>query len=173
MEGTVQKPFGAVKQVGRTRTLNTIEPRIRELIEANEFYVLRRKKTHEALNVSYTRIGLRWTTDRNRNLSYFKSAQLRHRKNVLGEYVPYFHKNTPDGLEKSSNVYVEKFVPRDHYKDSEGNSTSTLDPRLQVAEYIMTSKALKMLYWVPDASNIVYSSAEELEDEEAPNTETI
>lgn len=173
MEETVQKPFGAAKQVGRTRTLNPIEPRIRELIEANEFYVLRRKRTHEALNVSYSRFGLRWTTDRNRNLSYFRSAQLRHRKDVLGNYVPYFHKNISDGLEKSSNVYIEKFIPRDHYKDSENGASSVLDPRLQVAEYIMTSKALKMLYWVPDTTISIYSSDGELEDEEAPNTETI
>lgn len=152
------------KQGGRV--LNEIEPRIKELISSNEFYVIRRKKSMEPLNISYSRVGLRWTTDRFRNLLYFKNAQLRHKVTVTGEHVPYFYKRGNDGLEKNSNVIIEKFIPMDHYRvDSNGNITNTLDSRLQVAEYLMVSKALKMLYWIQPDANMVYSSDEEIDTE--------
>lgn len=150
---------GADKQVAKT--LNIIEPRIKELITSNEFYVLRRKDTGEILNVSYSRYGLRWTTDINRRMLYFRNAQLRHRKDIEGNLVPYFHKFSEDGLEKSSKVIVEKFIPKDHFKNDK------LDARLQVIEYRFVSKALKMLYWVPDNA-IVYGNVE-VEIEEAPH----
>jgi hypothetical protein len=159
------------KQVGRS--LNPIEPRIRELVKSGNFYVIRRKKNNEPLNVSYSKFGLRWTTDRERNLLYFKRAQLRHKKDIEGNMIPYFWKYGVDGLEKSNDIYVEQFIPRDHYKIAEdGSITKTLDSRLQVAEYMFTSKALKMLYWVPQQDELVYSSNVDESDEESdPNIE--
>lgn len=153
------------------RTLNPIEPRIRDLVVSGNFYVLRRKKTGEPLNVSYSKQGLKWTADKNRNLLYFRSAQLRHKKDIEGNWMPYFWKYGSEGLEKSNDIIVEQFVPRDHYKIGEdGKITNTLDPRLQVAEYLFTSKALKMLYWVPTEDKIVYSSdAGESDEESDPN----
>jgi hypothetical protein len=148
------------KQVAKT--LNVIEPKIKELIKDNEFFVLRSKRTGEILNVSYSRYGLRWTTDKNRRLIYFKNAQLRHKKDEYGNMMPYFHKLSVDGLEKSDSVVVEKFIPKDHYLPNKQNS---LDARLQVIEYRYVSKALKMLYWVPE-NRIVFSSAEEIDNEE-------
>lgn len=169
----LQKTFnGRDKRVARA--LNPIEPQIRERIEGRGLYVLRRKGSKEALNVSYSPFGLRWTTDRNRRLLYFKNAELRHKRDIVGNLIPYFHKFGKDGLEKSSSVYVEEYVPIDHYKlDQNGNSTLELDARLQVSEYMMASRALRMVYKTYEDSVRVFSSAEEIEIvEELPDQES-
>tara|TARA_R110000850_G_scaffold11713_2_gene40110 strand:+ start:1377 stop:1697 length:321 start_codon:yes stop_codon:yes gene_type:complete len=76
-----------------------IDKYIKELIQDNNLVVLRDKRTHKALGVSYTEDGLRSIG------------------NKLGVYV-YCKGRVTDfgvalGAPKSEKVYVEKFVPRD------------------------------------------------------------
>ncbi len=118
--------------------LKPIERGIASFIKDRNLVVLRDKRTGAALNVSYSEYGLTWTTNKVGRLLYFTKAFLKNGKKV-------------GDLTKSPNVYVERFVPRDH------NSTMS-----QVAEYTWVKKATHLLYGSDAPAqkpvNLVYST---------------
>ena len=86
-----------------------------------------------ALNVSYTEEGLKWTSSKTKYL-YFNQANSRL---VLGKT-----KNMlvlEGDLSKSPKVFVEDFVPRNHYRGS------VIHPD-QPTEYLWVDKGLRLLY---------------------------
>lgn len=105
--------------------MKPIEKSILSFIRDRKLYVLRDKRTHTALNVSYSEDGLRWTTNKVGRLLYFKKAYLTSGR-MVGDLSP------------SEEVYVEKFVPRNHERTAS-----------QVAEYTWIKKATHLLYGFP------------------------
>ena len=146
-----------------SRVLNPMEEWIVRFITDSNMYVMRRKRDNAALNCSYSDAGLQWTMDpysRNpRKLLYFKNAELRHYK-VNGIWSPYFFPLSQDGLDLNPDVVIEKFIPTNHYFPN----GEQLNARLQVPEYRISNKALRMLYGatfegdVQDA-RLVYSTS--------------
>lgn len=120
--------------------LNTIEPWIRTFISDRQMVVLRDKNTGLALHTSYTEEGLRWATDKHMRSLYYHRAELSVQTIDNKPHVS-FKARGKNGLEKSRNVIVEKFVPKDHF-----NSAGKLNARLQSAEYVAVHRALKLLY---------------------------
>lgn len=121
--------------------LKKIEKGIASFIKDRSLMVLRDRRSGAALNVSYSEYGLTWTTNKVGKLLYYKKAFLTSGRKV-------------GNLEPSEDVYVEKFIPRDH------SSVSA-----QVAEYTWVKKATHLLYG-SDASaqksmNLVYSTLED------------
>lgn len=139
----------------KSSAITPIEPWIRQFIKDRNLVVLRRKSDGLPLNVSYTIDGLRWTANSCGKLLFFRNAQLRTRV-IDGIRQPYFHALDSKGFEKSNKVYVEHFVPKDHYRPD-----GTLDSRKQVAEYSWGHKGLKMLYHTissEERTRLIYSS---------------
>jgi len=92
--------------------IKPIENRIIKIIERNNFKVLRDKRTHRALDVSYTEDGLRnWAIDPVTSKSYYYN-------NTYLKHNGYFPTLVGD-LTKSEDVYVEDFVPRNLYMELE------------------------------------------------------
>jgi len=139
-------------------TLRTIEPWIKELVRSHKLYVMR-DKFGKAINVSYTKEGLKWTADKNSKLLYYKNARLEHRL-IDNIYYPKFAGDlTPD-----PTMTVELFVPTDQYRGDQ------LFLPAQLAEIKMVDRAMRMLYHVPEykieKSNLVWTSLrEELTEE--------
>ena len=122
-----------------TRKIEPIEERFITFIGDRNLVVLRDAKTHKALNVSTTEDGLKWTYLNNRQgLCYFKNGKFQRNLevdkhgNLKGFVNIVSNDNKP--LTKSSKIYVEKFIPRNH--DDLGN---------QKAEYVWVNKALRLL----------------------------
>lgn len=94
--------------------------------------VVRDSRTNKALNVSYTVDGLKWTTNFNANkLVMYRNAWIDHVDGVptiAGDLTP------------SRKVYVEKFIPMDHY--DERNRLK----KEQISEYTAVDKAQRLLY---------------------------
>lgn len=106
--------------------MRTIEPRIRSFIKDNHLYVLRSRKTGKALNVSYTREGLKWTTSNYGKLLFYTNARIERHKNrleIVGDLTP------------SDAVYIEEFIPLDNK-----------NLKVQISEIQWTDKALRLLY---------------------------
>lgn len=103
---------------------------------------LRDAYTGKLLNVSYSEEGLKWTQNRFRKLLYFRKARLQV---TLVNGKPHL---IPVGdLSKSDHVYVEEFIPQDHY-----NKHGQLDRDKQLAEYQWCNKAVKLYYYIPQDS---------------------
>lgn len=110
--------------------MKSIEPWIKSFIQDRNLVVMRTKKG-QALNVSYTQEGLKWTTDLDGNLLYYKDCRLKHKEVIPGVWRPYI-----DGSgERNPNIIIEAFIPRDHQ-----------NPYHQSAEYKACNKALRLLY---------------------------
>lgn len=130
----------------KNREFKPIEEWIREFIRDRNLVVLRDRRG-KALNVSYSIDGLKWTANKFGKLLYYKNCYLGHEEVSPGNWRPVFRGK----MEKSPNVVVEKFVPRDHH--NLGN---------QIAEYFWVQKAMKMLYHVPNEPEemaLVYKTA--------------
>jgi len=94
----------------------------------------------KALNVSYSEEGLKWTASQTR-LHYFKNNVRLETRTT----------STPDGELKvkvvmvgdmtvSPNVFIERFIPRNHVRDG------YMDRDAQVSEFLWVDKALRMHY---------------------------
>ena len=95
--------------------IREISPEIRQLIADKHMFVLRRKRDNVALNVSYSRDGLKWTSNKLGRCLMFKRAFVRNgRIEPVGDY----------GAQEATDVYTERFVPSNHDTES-----------AQVAEY--------------------------------------
>lgn len=101
-----------------------IEPWVITFLGANNLKVLRRKKDGMALNVSYTEDGLKWTSNKVGRALYYKDGVIKEGKIV-------------SSMEKSNEVYVEKFVP-----------SNRKTAHAQSAECLWIHKAMKLLYTV-------------------------
>lgn len=118
--------------------LKPIEGISRDFIASKNLMVLRDSLTHKALNVSYTVEGLKWTVNfSGKKLIYFRNAWI---DVSTDEGIP--TTSIVGDLTPSRKVYVEKFIPRDHY-DHRGRLT-----RIQISEYTAVDKALKLLYHI-------------------------
>lgn len=122
--------------------IEPINPRIKQFIVDRNLYVLRDAKTGNALNVSYSEDGLKWTTNAAGKLLYYQNGMLAPKINVkkstrnnelVFDYVTIVPRDGQT-LRKSNRVYVEKFIPTDR---------NTL--REQIAEYTWTDKAYRLL----------------------------
>lgn len=116
--------------------MNQFNENISELIISGGFYVLRDKATGMALNSSFSREGLKWSTDRLGRLIYYPKARLvsdiidgKHVVEIRGDLTP------------SKRVYIELFKPK-----------SQPSARAQVAEFQWSHKALKLMYYVQEDS---------------------
>lgn len=146
-----------------TRSLTLIDPEVRTQIEEANFLVMRRKSDNMPLNISFTESGLRWTANNRRRLLFFRNAELRNVKLTLDTnesiWYPKFHALSPDGLEKSPDVVIERFSPMDHlYPDGQIKS------RNQVAEYRWVDKALRFIYMQNDENRNRWSEASSKSD---------
>lgn len=117
----------------------------------------------KALNVSYTVEGLKWTASKTR-LHYFKN-------NVRLETQTYESKGElkvkvvmVGDMTMSPNVYIERFIPRDHVVDGR------LDRDAQVSEFLWVDKALRMHY-VPREYNVLEDEIEDFENNKIKNYE--
>ena len=88
----------------------------------------------KAIGVSYSEEGLKWVCNNKCEALYFTNTKLSG-----GQFK--------GDLVKNERIIIEDFIPRDHYfsKESDG-SRAYLNKTLQVAEYIVTDKAFRMLY---------------------------
>jgi len=93
---------------------------------ANTDLVVLRHKDGTALNVSYSEDGLKWTCNKWKQSLYYKNAYVSNGK-IRGS-----------NLEKSPDVYVEKFVPINF---------SEAELFKQQAESTWVGKALKLYYY--------------------------
>ena len=89
--------------------------------DENRLKVLRRKKDHTALNISFTIEGLKWTTNKVGRSLYYKNAFL-SKGRFVGDLTP------------SNDVYVEDYFPQNRG-----------DNRLQSAEMVWVNKAIALL----------------------------
>ena len=119
---------------------------------------MRDKRDLKALNVAYTRDGLKWTCNFGGRLFYFRDATLRHTKVGDNSYIPYFHGD----LTPSEDVIIELFEPINHvnwalYEELEKAHPRSRDAMrirqeinrresLQVLEYRWLDKAIRLLY---------------------------
>lgn len=118
------------------KSLTGIELWQKTYISGYNMYVLREKNTNTAINVSYSRDGLVWTTNQYGNYIYYKNPRIFSW--VEGTDKPQqFVKLIGDSV--NPNYYIEKFVPRDHIENGRFNL------KKQLAEYFVTAKALRAL----------------------------
>lgn len=122
------------------RELELISPSVQSRFQSNVLYVLRSSRNHKAIEVSLTQDGLKWVTDTKGEFIYFKNADLRVDEENGRPVFAYFVERSPGGLQPSKNYYVERFIPRDHYR-----SNGTLHPYLQGVEYLACKKGLSIL----------------------------
>lgn len=113
---------------------NIFNQTISDLIVSGSFYVLRDRQTGMALNTSFTKEGLKWSTDRMGRLIMYPKGRLVV-DTVDGETKLEIRGN----LTPSNRVYTELFTPKTH--------TSS---RNQIAEYQWSNKALKLMYRVAE-----------------------
>ena len=92
--------------------MHQIDPKAIDYLSKGNLMVLRAADTGILLNVSYSEDGLKWTVDKSGRSLYFDKKG-----------------------NKSSKVYSEKFVPRNH------NNISA-----QLAEFFGVHKGYKLLY---------------------------
>lgn len=104
--------------------VKTIPAHVISYIAQHDLVVLRRKRDNVALNVSFTVQGLKWTCNKLGRALMFRRAFVSQ-----GRIVP--APNTK--LELATDVYVEKFIPRNHETEE-----------AQVAEYMWINKALRL-----------------------------
>lgn len=112
--------------------MNQFNENISDLIISGSFWVLRDKVTGMALNSSFTKEGLKWSTDRLGRLIYYPKARLVVDK-IDGQQVVEIRGD----LTPSKRVYMELFKPK-----------SQPSARAQVAEFQWSNKALKLMYYV-------------------------
>jgi hypothetical protein len=128
-----------------------IYPNIRQFIDDKKLVVLREKGTDKAVNSSFSEYGLQFTTDTSGNYIYFMNAK----PVVVGSKVEFVGDTRP-----SDKYYVEHFVPKDR-EDPRDDLSIPRDRffkrkisaylRLQVAEYMWTDKAYRLLYHVENS----------------------
>jgi len=88
----------------------------------------------KALNVSYTDQGLRYTCNKFAKLLYFDNAFI-----VAKDGIP----SIKGILNKSKDVYVEDFIPRDHFITTK---IRWIDLDAQRAEFLWVNKGMALLY---------------------------
>lgn len=113
-----------------------IEPWIKTFIKDRNLVVLRKKTKNgpgRALNVSYSEEGLKYTMDKYGTLIACKRAKLVKEGDKL---IIKGNTSLPN------NVYIEKFIPQDH-----------VNLRDQLVEFVMSNRALKLLYATEQVDN--------------------
>lgn len=131
-----------------------IEDWIGQFVKDNNLYVLRERRSGRALNVSYSEDGLRWTVNKLGRSLYYRDAIMRlNSKTKFPELV-----TKRKTLEKNRDVFVEKFIPKNHWKPN-----GKLNIANQVAELLWIDKALRLCYYVEpkeEENPLVYSTAD-------------
>ncbi len=113
--------------------IREIDNNIKNFIDARNIYVLRDKTTNNALHVSYTEEGLKYATNPvTGKLVYYVNAKFERRYDRMGNIT---RVDIGGDLTMNPNVYVEKFVPRNH---------AIL--RSQLAEYTAVDRGYRLLY---------------------------
>lgn len=123
--------------------IRPVDINITNFIRDRDLVCLRSKKTGNALGVSYTEEGLKWCTSASGRLIYYKNAKISKSidlKRSIFEGKDYITgcsiiSNNDRQLERSDEVYVEKFIP-----------TNRPNLRSQLAEYSAIDRAYRMLY---------------------------
>lgn len=112
---------------------NEIDVNIQNFIASRNLFVLRDKKTDNALHVSYTEDGLQYATHPNTGrLVYFRNANFARVYDKQGNIL---RVDIVGDKRMNPNVYVEQFVPKNH-----------ANLRSRVAEYTAVDRGYRQLY---------------------------
>jgi len=103
--------------------MKLIDPKILREIKKNKLWVLRNRRDHAAINVAYSKDGLRWTTGATGKL-LLSGLEC----NIEGFMAT---------EEEHDGFYMEPFDPRNHDI-----------PKLQALEYVACNKAIKLAYFI-------------------------